>query len=358
MADPPAPPGIDPESLAAEFTRQAARGVPLPAGRPLQVTLIPGGLSNLTYLVTGPGEVDGVIVRRGPLGHVLPTAHDMSREFRVLTALSGTPVPAPRPLYQWPHPEPMGAPYYVMERLPGVVLRRPEDLAALPPAIAEAIADRLVDALVSLHAVDPTAVGLSGADRGSDYLPRQLARWARQAEGNRTRDLPDLAELADRLAASTPATREVGIVHGDYRLDNVLVTLPGVTDAAGADAAEAGVAVSGILDWEMSTVGDVLTDVGMLWLYWQGVAGIGITPAPGAMPGFPDIAHLCRRYATRTGRDVTDLGWYVAFSFYKLAVIAEGIHARYQRGATVGAGFERVGQVVPVLLTRGLAHLP
>lgn len=336
-------PGLDVAALAAEFTHQAAAGVRLPVGRPLTVSVIPGGLSNLTYLASD--GVTDVIVRRGPLGHVLPTAHDMGREFRVLTALRDTPVPAPRPLYLWEQVAPMGAPYYVMERLPGVVLRREADLAGLAPGWGDRIAEGLVDALVGLHELDALALRVPGAERVAGFLARQVDRWGRQDQASRTRELPEADALAADLARGLPETREMGVLHGDYRLDNALIEL-GAPD---------GPRVSGLLDWEMSTVGDLLTDVAMLTLYWQGVSGLAVLPAPAAVAGFPPASALLARYAEKSGRELGGFGWYMGFAFYKLAVIAEGIHARYRLGVTVGEGFGAVGAVVPELLARGRA---
>ncbi|MFD7657144.1 phosphotransferase family protein [Actinosynnema sp. NPDC059797] len=309
---------------------------------PLTGELIPGGRSNLTYRVTD-GEHRWVL-RRPPLGHVLATAHDMAREHRVISALADTAVPVPRAELLCTDTEVLGAPFYLMQEVPGVALRHRDQCPWLTPDLAGALSDRLVDVLADLHAVDPHEVGLTDFGRPEGFLHRQVARWGKQLEASRSRELPGIDELRDRLAATVPVTRRTAIVHGDYRLDNVLVT----TDPLD---------VSAVLDWEMATLGDPLADLGLLCVYWNGV-GLEDDPITGTvptLPGFASTERMVARYAERSGADVEGLAWYTAFGYFKLAVILEGIHFRFTRGKTVGAGFDQIGQLTLPLVRQGLA---
>lgn len=332
-----APVGIDLRALTAHLDH--AVGL---AG-PLRADLIQGGRSNLTYRLTD-GEHDWVL-RRPPLGHVLPTAHDMAREFRVLEGVAGTGIPAPAPVLLCRDPAVLGCDFYVMERVDGPVLRDAADTADLSAATVARISDDLVDTLVTLHAGVPEALGELGRPDG--FMARQVARWHRQWELSATRSLPELSELVARLAAAVPPPQAASIVHGDYRLDNLILrpTYDGV---------------AAIVDWEMATLGDPLADLGLLLVYWNPVTEsvTGSRHAVAANPGFPVADAVAERYARRSGRDLADLGFYVAFGYLKLAVIAEGIHARYLAGETVGEGFDRVGAVVPDLVLAGLAAAP
>jgi aminoglycoside phosphotransferase (APT) family kinase protein len=333
------PPGVAVPALEA-FLRSALPG--LLAGR-LRVELLSGGRSNLTYLLTD-GQSRWVL-RRPPLGHVLATAHDMQREFRVLTALHPTQVPVPRPLASG-GPEVIGAPFYVMAFADGLVLRERDQLAALGGPAATELGEQLIDILARLHAVDPVAVGLGSLGRPAGYLDRQLRRWAEQAAASRSRDLPELVALGERLGRRMPRAQPPTIVHGDYRLDNVVV---GAADGQ----------VRAVLDWEMATLGDPLTDLASTVVWWDGIRGLDspVAAVPGDVPGFPDSDRLVESYARRTGRDLADLPWYLGFALYKIAAIFEGIHYRTQQGLTVGAGFDRLGALVPALVERGHAVL-
>ncbi|MBO0869024.1 MAG: phosphotransferase family protein [Micromonosporaceae bacterium] len=346
-------PGLDLER-AGRYLVEAAGGRLTGA---LRAEVIAGGKSNLTYLVHG--ESGRVVVRRPPLGLVLPSAHDMAREYQVTSALYGAGYPVARPLLLVTDEDVIGAPFYVMEYVQGVVLRDEAapvgtappastpaavtPLASTPLAISAAQArhcgELLVDALLRLHAIDPAAAGLGRLGRPEGYLSRQVSRWRKQWEASRTRELPLLDSVADELARRVPESPEPAIVHGDYRLDNVMFS----TDLS---------AVAAVMDWEMATVGDPLADVGLLVVYTD-------MPAPRVqplLPGFPGGPDLARRYAAGSGLPTDRLDWYVALGAYKLAVICEGIHARYLRGKTVGAGFERIGEtVVPLLELAGQA---
>jgi aminoglycoside phosphotransferase (APT) family kinase protein len=329
-------PGLDVDALAEHLD---AAG--LLAG-PLTAELITGGRSNLTYRV-GDGTHDWVL-RRPPLGHVLATAHDMGREYRVISALAPTKVPVPHTELFCEDSSVIGAPFYLMERVAGTPMRSRADTAGLTERQAALVADELIDVLAELHEVDPRQVGLGDFGRPEGFMTRQVARWRKQLDASRSRDLPGIEELHARLAATVPAAPRTTIVHGDYRLDNVLVT----TEPLG---------ISAVLDWEMSTLGDPLSDLGLFVVYWAGVGQQDdpITNGVSATPGFPAIDALVERYARRTGIDVAGLGWYVAFAYFKLAVILEGIHYRFVQGGTVGAGFERIGALVGPLVEHGAA---
>ncbi|MDR0345036.1 MAG: phosphotransferase family protein [Nocardiopsaceae bacterium] len=364
MADRSVPGVEDVPRLARWLADSGVPGGGLPA-----VTMIAGGRSNLTYLLEFPpaGAGDGqrpagpgagpepaalLVLRRPPLGHVLPTAHDMAREYRVLSALHGTAVPVPRPLALCQDPAVIGAPFYVMEHVPGQVLRSREDAERVTPAQAGAISELFVQMLAAIHGLDVQAAGLAGFGRPAGYLTRQLARWQRQWELSVTREVPGYAELVARLTDRLPPDAGAGahggagvLVHGDFRLDNMLLmTAPRPQIAA-------------VLDWEMSTLGDPLADLGLTLVYWSEpgeetlpafTAGASATTAP----GFGRRDQLAARYAALTGRDLARLGYYTAFGCFKLAVVMEGIHARFLQGKTVGEGFEREGTAVPSLIER------
>lgn len=309
---------------------------------PLSAELIAGGRSNLTYLVCD--ERRSWIVRRPPLGHVLATAHDMAREYRVMSALADTAVPVPRTYRLCEDPAVLGAPFYVMQNVVGEVYRSAASAAALGLDRLTALAGELGRVLARLHTTDPAAVGLADFGRPDGYLERQLRRWSKQLDASRSRELPGIDELRDRLAAALPVSPAAAIVHGDYRLDNVIF---GPDDR-----------IAAVVDWEMATLGDPLTDIGALLLYWEllvtGQGLFGKVP-PGA--AFPDTSALLEPYLAEGGAALDHLPWYLAFATFKLAVISEGIHYRFQAGQTVGAGFERLGAAVPVLVERGHAIL-
>jgi aminoglycoside phosphotransferase (APT) family kinase protein len=322
-----------------------AAHVPGGAG-PLRFSLISGGRSNLTYLVEGAGGRRWVL-RRPPLGHVLPTAHDMSREHRVLAALADTAVPVARPIALCEDAAVNDAPFYVMEYAAGVVLaeRLPEGYATTG-AERRAIGDALVDVLVRLHAVDFRAVGLADFGRPEGYLERQVRRWAQQWERSKTGPLPAIEELQRRLAAALPESPPPTIVHGDYRLGNLAL-----------DPADPGRVVA-VYDWEMATLGDPLADLGYTLIYWTEPGDVTdgrFLPSVTAAPGFATRAELVERYARASGRDVSRVDFYQVLALYKLAIISEGIYARWKMGKTLGEGFETLGRAAGVLAERALA---
>ncbi|MBC7679573.1 MAG: phosphotransferase family protein [Pseudorhodobacter sp.] len=336
------PHGLDLVAL----TRYLDREVPGLHVGPLTGQLIAGGRSNLTYLVS-----DGTttwVVRRPPLGHVLETAHDMGREHRVMAALRASDVPVPDMVTSCRDPEVLGAPFYVMSFVDGTVFRTHQQLAALPSSAKVKLADELVDVLARLHGVDVATVGLADLGRQDGYLERQVRRWGKQLEASRSRELPELAELGRGLAGPVPPTQRTALVHGDYKLDNVVVD---VTDPG---------RVLAVLDWEMATLGDPLADLVNLVLWWDGVRdadGVPFAAVPAQVPGFPPSARLAERYAAATGVDVQALPWYLALACYKLAAIFEGMYYRDVQGLTVGEGFDRLAGLAPALAQRGLSYL-
>ena len=312
----------------------------------LSAELITGGKSNLTYSVTdGTHEY---VVRRPPLGHVLATAHDMSREYTVMAALAPTDVPVPAMHALCEDTDVIGSPFYVMEKVAGTPYSRSADLEVLGETRTRAITERMVDTLAALHAVDYAAVGLSEFGRPQGYLGRQLGRWKKQLDSSRSRDLPGMDELIAGLDATLPTESGATIVHGDYRLDNLLVD----------DSDQ----VTAVLDWEMSTLGDPLTDVAVLLAYQQMGEGGGaektnvVTDAPRA-PGYLSRDEIVERYANATGRDVSHLGFHLGLAFFKLSVILEGIHYRHAHGQTVGAGFDGIGDMIAPLIDAGRAAI-
>ncbi|MFU8854596.1 phosphotransferase family protein [Micromonospora sp. SL1-18] len=338
----PAPRGLELDRLAAYL---ATHRPELAAG-PLSARLIAGGKSNLTYLLRCGGRE--VVLRRPPLGHVLATAHDMAREHRVISALAPTEVPVPRALLLCPDDDVIGAPFYLMEKVDGVVYRSRSQTDPLTDGQRRDLAMAMMDTLAALHTVDPATVGLADFGRPEGYLARQVRRWAGQLDRSRSRPLPGIDELRDALAGSVPEGADAGrIVHGDYRLDNLL-------------AAVDPVAVRAVLDWEMATLGDPLADLGLLLTYWDVLGdsdaadGNPVADGLGPRAGFPTGAELLDRYAGRSDVDVGPLHWHVALGCFKLAVICEGIHYRHTLGQTLGGGFERIGELVALLVEHGL----
>jgi aminoglycoside phosphotransferase (APT) family kinase protein len=332
------PEGVDLESLRGYF----AKHVEGADGRPLSAELIAGGRSNLTYVITD-GEHEWVL-RRPPLGHVLPTAHDMTREYRVITALADTDVPVPKTFALCDDTDVNNAPFYVMERVHGRILRTGDELATLTREEAAACSRELVDVLARIHRVDYEAVGLGEFGHPDGFMERQLRRWNQQWERSKADDLPAIEELARRLRNALPESGPPTIVHGDYRLDNTMLA----PDDPGRIAA--------VLDWEMSTLGDPLADVGLFLLYWgQSEAQIIATgQAIEEEAGFASRDEVVELYAKETGRNVDNLDFYVVFAFYKLAIIVEGIAARYRMGKTLGEGFEHMSQMVNSLVDEAL----
>jgi len=329
-------PGLD----LVRFTTWFGGACPGEIGGPLTGRLIAGGRSNLTYEVS-----DGTrswVVRRPPLGHVLATAHDMGREHRVITALRDTSVPVPLTYALCTDPDVIGAPFYVMSDVDGVAYRTADQIVVLGPTRIRAIAERLIATLALLHTVPPAEVGLADFGRPEGFLARQVRRWKKQLDASRSRPIAGIDELYALLAANPPDGTPPAIVHGDYRLDNVLV---------GSDDK-----IAAVVDWEMATLGDPLTDVGLLIVY-QTMERLGDGPMASAAPGYPAVPEVLAQYAAGSGRDLSDLGFYIALASFKAAVILEGIHYRYVHGQTVGEGFQEIGAMVEPLVASGLAAI-
>ncbi len=313
----------------------------------LSFELIAGGKSNVTYLVRG-GDHSWVL-RRPPLGHVLPTAHDMSREYRVLTALKGTGVPVPRTIALCSDDAVNERPFYVMDYTPGVVLlNQMPDGYASTPGERHRMCEALIDTLVKLHAVDYRKVGLEDFGRPEGYLERQVRRWSQQWERSKTDDLPEIDELIPRLNRALPESPPPTIVHGDYRLGNMALD----PDDPGR--------VLAVFDWEMSTLGDPLADLGYCLIYWVdrgddfSTESVGTASSFTTLDGFMSRAELVAEYAKRSGRDVSSADFYQVLALYKLAIICEGIYARFIKGQTLGDDFKGTMRAADPLAKRAL----
>ncbi len=333
------PPGLDLEAVTAWLRQRVDLADPVTAD------VAAGGRSNLTYVLED-GTGQRVVVRRPPLHGVLQSAHDVAREHRIITALADTDVPVPSCLGLEVDTTVTGAPFYAMRYVDGVVARDTATATTELSAAARAASGAaMVDTLVRLHAVDIDGVGLGDLARRGGYLERQLRRWSTQLERGRTRELPVLDEVHRRLEAQVPDQGPATLVHGDYRLDNVILD----PDTG---------AVRAVLDWELTTLGDPLADLGLLLVYWvePGEEDVALPDPPTRAPGFCSRSELVERYAERSGRDVSGLGYYVAFGYWKLACILEGVHGRYRAGAygDEAAGFDQLGDLVLLFGERAL----
>ena len=311
----------------------------------LEPRLITGGKSNLTFeLSSAAGRL---ILRRPPTGKLLPRAHDMAREARIQRALRPTDVPVAAVVLE-DAGDLLGVPFYVMERVEGHVIRETlPDSYASTTAGRYALAYSLIDVLASLHRIDPAEVGLMDYGRHSGYLERQVTRWSDQWQRSRTRPVPGIEALASRLLQNLPAVSNLSIVHGDYRLDNC------VMDARDPARLQA------VLDWELSTLGDPLSDLGSLMLFWRqpGERHTSLTPGVSDQDGFPTRDELAGRYAVLTGLDLTDLAFYEALAHFKFAAIVQGVAARAAAGAMGGQTFGDLDAEVEALADSGLRLL-
>jgi aminoglycoside phosphotransferase (APT) family kinase protein len=303
---------------------------------PFSFELIAGGRSNMTFAVTDAAGRQ-LILRRPPMSHILASAHDMGREHRIISALQDTPVPVPQTLGYCEDESVNGRPFYVMDFVDGLILRSKDETAArFDEAARREIGENLVDVLAAIHEVDVDAVGLGSLARKESYIPRQLKRWngqfqqsqqqEKEAGGGVYRDVPGITRAHELLSARVPEQHGAAIVHGDYRLDNTILSLDGHVKA--------------VLDWELCTLGDPLADVGTLLMYWA-QATSSSQPVT-AMPGFPTRAQLAARYADTSGRDVSQISFYIAFAYWKLACIMEGVYVRFATNA-MGDGSEEAG---------------
>ncbi|WP_181312678.1 phosphotransferase family protein [Nocardioides campestrisoli] len=340
-------PGLDLDAFGAWYAAQRPDQLAADRVGDLTARLIAGGKSNLTYEVT-----DGDswwIVRRPPLGHVQATAHDMGREHTVMTALAGTDVPVPQTFALCSDESVLGARFYVMERVAGTPYRSAAQLTELGTERTAHLAQAMIEVLAALHTVDPAEVGLAEFGRPQGFLERQVRRWGKQLEGSRTRELPDADRLLAHLADHVPSEGAAGIVHGDYRLDNLL------------SVADDDRPVKAVVDWEMATLGDPLTDLALLLTYDNLPRLIGDLPLADAStaPGYPSAEEQLASYVAAGGRETAgpggDMGFHLGLAHLKLAVILEGINHRHQAGQTVGGGFDAIGDAVEPLLAAGLA---
>jgi aminoglycoside phosphotransferase (APT) family kinase protein len=309
------------------------------ASGPIRVRQFGGGAANLTYLLDVGGQE--YVLRRPPLGPVAPSAHDMAREFRVLSVLHRGFPEAPRAFLFCEDASVVGAPFFVMERRRGLVVRRqmPVEYAGRTEA-PRLMSEALVDALARLHAVDYAALGLSGLGRPEGFLTRQVAGWYERWQKAMVEPVPAMDEVHAWLRENGPPTSPAALVHGDYKLDNLMLA-PG-------DPAR----VVAVLDWDMATLGDPLSDLGALLTYWTEAGD----PAPfralammPTTPAFPSRAELVERYERASGRDVSGIGYYHVLGLFRLAVIAAQIYRRFVRGQTQDQRFAAMGALVPVV---------
>ena len=309
-----APKGINPEPITAWLAAEVGI-VP-----PFDFEPIAGGASNLTFAVSD-GAGRRVVLRRPPTGHVLASAHDMTREHRVISALAPTSVPVPPALGLCTDPDVNGADFYVMDYVEGSVVFDRADAMAVDAAVRPVMGRSIVDTLADLHSLDPDDVGLGDLGRREGYCARQLRRWQRQVDEGSERDLPRVRELHDRLVASIPEQQGTGVVHGDYRLDNCIMAADGT--------------VAAVLDWELCTLGDVLIDVAGLVTWWgDAERGSGrLADMPTTVDGFGTPEDVLERYRRRSDRDLSSLDWYVALQFWRVACIIEGVRVRHTAGA-------------------------
>ena len=329
-AGPEAPEGIDRERLEKWFGSHVDGASP-----PLSFERLPGGRSNLTYAVRD-GDGRAYALRRPPLGPRLGSAHDMGREHKVISALQDTPVPVAPVVALCEDEEVIGAPFYVMEFVEGHVLRSPESVEAFAESDRAAIGDRVVDTLVAIHEVEPDSAGLGDLGRKADYVARTLRRWSGQWEKSKTRELDLVPDVHRRLEARIPEQGPATIVHGDYRLGNIILAASGE--------------IAAVVDWELCTLGDPLADIALLLVYWSD-PGDELTPlleTPTVAPGFPSRDQIRARYEEGSGRDLAEIDFYIALGYWKLAVVLEGVYARYaagQHGEGQG-GYEALASMV------------
>ena len=318
---------IDADALRAWL---AAHVDGIDAGAPVTLEIISGGASNVTISVTvGDREV---VVRKPPATAFLPTANDVGREYRFYSALHTTPVPTPEAFAFCEDPSVIGAPFYVMERLHGIVPHEASALDGMSAAEGRALSERFVDVLAEIHSVDVDAVGLGDVGRPSGYLERQVRRWTDQWHRSKDDDHPVMDELAAKLGAAIPESPPATIVHGDYRLGNVMI-----------DAADR-TQIIGVFDWEMATIGDPLADIGYTLLYWGTTDRPAIHPSQACAdrPGFLTAGELTERYAAVTGRTIDNTTFYVVLAAYKLTIIGVGNRARMKRAGVEVPGGDRM----------------
>jgi len=312
-------------------------------GRVTEVSQFPGGFSNLTYLLAGThGEA---VLRRPPRGVTSGRAHDMPREARILSVLELRGVPAPRALATCEDASVIGVPFYVMERVKGLILRGATAPSVFTPPLFRALGERFVDTLVAIHGATPSDPVIGGLGRPLGYVGRQVDGWTERWQKSRTDEVPAMEQLAAWLAERQPSESGACLVHNDYKYDNL------VLDPTQPDR------IIAVLDWEMATLGDPLLDVGTALAYWVEAGdhpafkalGLGVT----ALPGNFTRAELWARYLEKSGRAMRPVAWYHAFGLFKVAVIAQQIHARYRKGLTTDERFAALGEAVRLLAEMG-----
>ena len=333
------PPLVDESNLQQYLAAHLSGG-----DQPVRAERIEAGHSNLTFMVTSGHEQ--FVLRRPPRPPYLPTAHDVMREFRVMTGLRHAAFPVPRPVLACDDTSVIGAPFYLMERVNGIVIRNTLPPQFAPPVDRAAIADELVRTLVALHAVGYHAVGLGNLGKPDGYIARQVKRWMGQLDGARTRPTPDLDAVSAWLQQHMPDSPPATIVHGDFRLDNAMF------------APQPPARVLAVLDWEMSTLGDPLADLGYLLSFWREAGEPNATPLPDDMgdvtslPGFPSRAAVAARYEELSGRKMMHLTFYIVLAIWKLAILLEGSYKRHLDGTTDDSFFALLGAGVPALAKR------
>jgi aminoglycoside phosphotransferase (APT) family kinase protein len=330
-------PGLDEKKLACYLNNNGLSRYGSPTA-----TLIAGGRSNLTYAVS----VDDHrwVLRRPPLGKTLDTAHDVEREYTVMAALAGSDVPVPRMIAFCHDPDYIGSQFYLMEHVEGTVLRTHQQVLDLPAADRTGLSIRLVQVLAALHRIDPRAVGLQEFGRPRGFMERQVRRWTSNLTATRDAEIQGIDELARLLADRLPTSDPSAIVHGDYRLDNCL--------ARNGD-------IAAVLDWEMSTLGNPLADLATFIVYHDGLADRpnAVVESPGRLADVPALSTLLDIYAAESGIELEDLDWYLAFAWFKLAVILDGVRDRSVSGRATGGDFADVVQLIEPSVERGLAAL-
>jgi aminoglycoside phosphotransferase (APT) family kinase protein len=312
---------------------------------PLAVQQFPSGHSNLTYLLRlGDREM---VLRRPPYGSKVKSAHDMGREYRVLSKLHPAYPPAPKVLLYCDDDSILGVPFYLMERIRGIIIRRD------PPAgmeftanTARRLSESFIDNLALLHGLDYTAIGLGDLGKPQGYLPRQVNGWIERYHGSQTHDLPEVGRIAAWLKDHMPSTSDAALIHNDYKYDNVVLDQEDITR------------IVGVLDWEMSTIGDPLTDLGTTLAYWVDPHDSDelqkIRWGPSTCPGSLTRAQVVEHYARATARDVSNMAFYLAFARFKIAVIVQQIYCRYHQGLTKDPRFASMSDMVKILLRASL----
>jgi aminoglycoside phosphotransferase (APT) family kinase protein len=335
------------EGLDLEALDRHLRSVGIARTGELKAEFISGGRSNMTFLVCD--DVSKWVLRRPPLHGLTPSAHDMAREYRVVAALQDTPVPVARAVTLLNDDSVLGAPFQMVEYVAGRVVRHTDELDALgdKAAISDCV-DALIQVLANLHAVDPEAVGLGDFGKATGYLERQVRRWGSQWELVRREDDPcdaDVQRLHSALAQAIPSQSRGGIVHGDYRIDNTML-----------DAADA-TKVLAVLDWEMSTLGDPLSDAALMCVYRHPLFNVIHASSAWASPLMPEPDDLANRYAKAAGQELDNWDFYLALGYFKVAIIAAGIAFRARMGGGVATDTDKVDQAVAPLVAEGLRAL-